>query len=183
MEQAEVFTQHTCAKFFSALELELFDSMKWAGLTFYSKSHNRAGTVLPLGGIRNVPRCLISSLLFLHNVRNNNTAVHTDQRVRCCITIEFTVQAGLTQNLAYFTKPSTWHSSDISTSKRDVTTVCRAIYHSYWHEHVSILISNSVPHRLLIQMDLNSVNVRLVRPVGKGEGTGKNDALMESNWD
>lgn len=43
MVRAKVFRQHPCAKFLSALELELFGRVKWVGLSFYSKTQNTEG--------------------------------------------------------------------------------------------------------------------------------------------
>lgn len=51
MEQAKVFRQHPCAKFFLALELELFGSAKWAGSSFYSNSQNMVGTAHAAGAV------------------------------------------------------------------------------------------------------------------------------------
>lgn len=51
MVRAKVFRQHPCAKFFSALELELFGSVKWVGLSSYSKKQNTEGKARLAGAL------------------------------------------------------------------------------------------------------------------------------------
>lgn len=46
-----MFRQHPCAKFFTALELELFGSVKWVCLSFYSKSQNTEGKTHVAGAV------------------------------------------------------------------------------------------------------------------------------------
>lgn len=75
MVRAKVFRQHLCAKFFSALELELFGSVKWVGLSLYSQLQNTEedGTAHIAGAVltANTKKCATMSLnhLYLHTAR------------------------------------------------------------------------------------------------------------------
>lgn len=79
MVRVKVFRQHPCAKFFPALELELFEGVKWVGLSFYSKRQNAQRERLlsrellsERGTMRNEQWCL---LLFFFNLLHTTRAV------------------------------------------------------------------------------------------------------------
>lgn len=61
-----MFRQHPCAKFFSALELELFGSVKGVGLSFYSKIQNTEGTAHIAGAVLegHDDKCAMESNIF-----------------------------------------------------------------------------------------------------------------------